>query len=287
MDIIFLFYMGEMQDKCGPFSTKKYTCYTSESLLKMRDAWNRMHPDDVIVHTSPQKIWNHFRTRFNDVCSIEKCWLRKIFTDSSREIGKIEHETFAPKRPSKWKKNPREWLTSIDISRVMSQYESKYKRFAFLGAVPVDFAGTLRNKKCVVNDLCVFDIKKYMDRGKTCFGMAINTDPHTRGGEHWTSLYMEIANNKASITFFDSSGIEPMDEVYDFADNIEEQLEPLGIKCKLYYNETRHQYSRSECGMYTIYFLSHMLNGKLSKFKINNMVIPDKEMIKMRNHFFG
>jgi hypothetical protein len=279
--------MGDGDSKCGPFSNKKYTCYTDDSLVKMRDKWNILHPDDMILYDTSKKIWDHFRSRFNDVCSIEKCWLRKIFSGDNREAGGIETETFAPKKPSKWKKNPREWLTSIDISRVMSQYESKYKSFAFLGAVPVDFAGTLKNNRCVVDDLCVFDIKKYMDRGKTSFGMAINTDPHTKGGEHWTSLYIDISNNKASITFFDSSGIEPMDEVYDFADNIEEQLEPLGIKCKLYYNEKRHQYSRSECGMYTIYFLSHMLNGKLSKFKINNMVIPDKEMIKMRNHFFG
>jgi len=279
--------MDAKPDVCGPFSTKKYTCYTDDSLIRMRDAWNERHPDDMIIDDNSKKIWKHFRNRFNDVCSIEKCWLRKIFSDNGGDIEEIENQTFAPKKPSKWKKNPREWITSIDISRVMSQYESKYKGFAFLGAVPVDFAGTLRNKRCVIGDLCIFDIKKYIDMGKTSFGMAINTDPHTEGGEHWTSLYLNIANNKASMTFFDSSGVEPMDEVYEFFDNIRDQLLPLGIKCKFYHNTMRHQYSRSECGMYSIYFITHMLNGTLSKFKINNMVIQDKDMIKMRNHFFG
>ena len=42
---------------------------------------------------------------------------------------KLINNFFAPFAPNEWKKNPNEWLSSIDISKVMKQYEKKYKNF--------------------------------------------------------------------------------------------------------------------------------------------------------------
>ena len=36
-------------------------------------------------------------------------------------------------------KNKNTWLNSLDISRVMKQYEDNYKNFRFLGPSPIDF----------------------------------------------------------------------------------------------------------------------------------------------------
>lgn len=279
--------MDDVKGVCSPMSTNEYTCYDDATLLKMRDEWNRRHPDDIILYTSPRKIWGHLRDRFSDVCSMEKCWLRKIFALGDSNIDTIESELFAPSRPKSWDTNPNEWLSSIDIEKVMSQYEAKYKNFVFLGALPIDFEGKLNGGMCVIDNMCTFDIKSYLARGKNKFGLIINTDPHTKGGEHWFSLYIDVSNNNAHITFFDSGGNPPPKKIKSFVKNITEQLKILDIPCDFTHNKLKHQYTTYQCGMYGIYFITKMLSGEMSKDDINKKRIPDSLMNEMRRRFFG
>ena len=48
-------------------------------------------------------------------------------------------ETFAPNMPDTWKKNPREWLDSDNITDVMKQYEKANPTFEFIGPTPIDY----------------------------------------------------------------------------------------------------------------------------------------------------
>ena len=274
----------DVKGMCSPLSNNTFTCYNNDTLMTLRDAWDKRHPDDKITDTSPIKIWEHFKDRFNNVCSKEKCWIRSIFPNGN---SKLEKELFVPDRPTSWNKNPNEWLTSVDIERVMKQYEKKYKSFAFLGAVPIDFAEESKNGTCVVDDLCMFNIKKYLSRGKNKFGLVINTDPHTKDGEHWFSIFIDVSNSKCNIYLFDSGGGSPPMKIKEFVKNIEKQLKPLNIPCLFDYNKKRHQYTTYECGMYGIYFVTQMLTGKLTMDDVHNGRISDDLMSKMRYHFFG
>jgi hypothetical protein len=71
-----------------------------------------------------------------NVCNKESCWLKQKFT-----AGKVDDlkESFAPESPEEWKSNPNEWLSSMDINKVMKQYEKAYKCFEFIGPSPIDY----------------------------------------------------------------------------------------------------------------------------------------------------
>ena len=38
-----------------------------------------------------------------------------------------------------WIKDYNEWLSTLDINKVMAQYEEAYPKFQYLGANPIDF----------------------------------------------------------------------------------------------------------------------------------------------------
>ena len=98
-----------------------FSCYTNKSLYKLRDLWNARHPDVKITSNSPKEIHRFISEKLSGVCNKESCWLKQ-----KAEFGPIQSEmadSFAPESPAEWKKNPNEWLSSIDIMNVMKQYE--------------------------------------------------------------------------------------------------------------------------------------------------------------------
>ena len=58
-----------------------------------------------------------------------------------------------------------------------------------------------------------------------------------------------------------------------------------GIQFTYFYNDIQHQYGNTECGIYSIHFLTEMLKGKPFKEYINQK-IDDKKMFRFRNKFF-
>ena len=97
---------------------------------------------------------------------------KKIFTtisflnsELSGDQKEIFQDSFKPYQPDKWEKNPNTWLSTIDINRVMEQYEDAYPNFQYLGANPIDFDKKMGNG--VFLKLCKLDIKK---DGKDCLG---------------------------------------------------------------------------------------------------------------------
>ena len=65
---------------CSPTNKgNDYTCYSSKSLLRLRNLWNTRHPDVKIKSVSPKEIWKELKYNMGDVCSTEKCWLRQEF----------------------------------------------------------------------------------------------------------------------------------------------------------------------------------------------------------------
>ena len=68
--------------------------------------------------------------------------------------------------PLSWKKKPTTWLSSLDILKVMKQYENVYKSFVFIGPTPMDFDKRLYKNECVWNEICKFDLSEYIRKGK-------------------------------------------------------------------------------------------------------------------------
>jgi hypothetical protein len=52
----------------------RYTCYTPDALLKIRDAYNKAHPENKVRAKGMKQIWSQLRERLTD-CEAEDCWL--------------------------------------------------------------------------------------------------------------------------------------------------------------------------------------------------------------------
>ena len=184
---------------CAPGKGSEHTCYSDESLMKMRTFWNSSYPNNKITATSAKDIWAQLYKKMNSTCSKENCWLEQPFM--RQKIDEEMRDSFAPKHPDSWNKNPNEWLSNVDIANVLKQFEKHYKCFKFLGPYPIDF-DLKKGGTCIEEEMCKFHIKDWMNKNKTKIGFVFNTDPHDKGGEHWISLFINAKTEE--IFFFDS-----------------------------------------------------------------------------------
>lgn len=280
---------NNFKGNCSPLTdNNSYSCFSEEALIRMRLLWNARHPNDKIETKDPIKIWSEFRNRYQDVCNSEQCLLRQKFVENKLG-GDIISYTFVPQAPKTWKKNINEWLSSIDIINVMKQYEKKYKCFEFLGPSPIDFDKQLLYGECVWEELCKFDLKKLLSKGKYKIGIIFNTDPHHSNGEHWVSLFINVrAKPSPFIFYFDSNGDKVLKEIKIFVDRVIEQGNKLGIDFIFQQNYPKlHQRGDSECGMYSLYLIIELLKeNKTYEYFMKNR-IPDKDVEEMRTVYFS
>jgi hypothetical protein len=198
---------GTQKINCSPSVENKTvnssTCYTPDVLIKIKDAYNKSHSkDEYIPWSNPQEIWRTLNKRLVN-CAKEDCWLSTIKDKQlARELKDV---IFAPEHPPEWLKNPNEWLTDLDISNVMKQYEKTYSNFKFIGPSPIDFdsrvergelpwadPGDSTDKVCVWEELCHLNVAKLLKRGITQLGMVFNLDRYDEPGSHWVSLYVSL-----------------------------------------------------------------------------------------------
>ena len=274
------------QVNCAPnLSREGYTCYTELSLLKLRDYWNKRHPDKRIDTDDTKDIWIQLKENMSNVCNTESCWLRQKFIDENLDKELLQY-TFAPKSPASWKKNPSEWLSSLDIDKVMKQYERVYPCFEFIGPSPIDFDNHKLYGECVWEELCKFDIYDYIKNGKNKIGIIFNTDPHYKDGSHWISLFINI--KKKFIYYFDSNGNKVPPQIKDLMEKIKKQANSMNLDLKIMDNYNfQHQKSETECGMYSLYFIIQLLMDTKTPEYFNTHKVPDPEVFKLRRVFFN
>ena len=268
---------------CSPKKQHEFTCYTSASLNKLKMLWNKRHPDAKIISNNSREIWENLKNNLSTICKTEKCWLNQGFMNNNLD-AELKNNTFAPMAPDSWKKNPNEWLNSLDINKIMKQYEYEYPSFTFIGPSPIDFNKTKLFGQCVWNELCNFSLKNYIKNGKNKIGIIFNTDPHYLDGSHWICMFIDIP--KKYIFYFDSNGDKIPKEIAILVKRITKQGENLGIKFKYYENKIEHQKSNTECGMYVLFVITQLLQNKMSPEMFKNR-IPDKDMEYLRNVFFN
>ena len=210
-------------------------------------------------------------------CIVEKSLI-------SQKEKKVLLETyFRPKMPDAWKKDPDMWLNSDDIANVMKQYEAAYPEFRFLGVVPIDFSApdpyVTEIKKCMNDQFCHVNLAEEKAKGRKILGAVFNLDPHYKDGSHWVALAIDL--KRGCSYYFDSYGMEPPQQVARFMRYLTTQDPTL----KLQSNGRRFQFSESECGMYSMYFLIRMIAGESFK-KFCRNPIRDKWMLEFRKVLF-
>jgi len=252
---------------------------TCSPLAKKKHAGKSCLPPDVLARVS-KSLTRKVGCKKND----GRC-LVKSSTLLHSEKMKILSDYFRPMQPSEWKANPHAWLTSDDINKVMKQLEEACPEFKFIGVVPIDFSApdpydkTSSTKKCLNPEFCHVDLKAEKAAGKKVLGAVFNLDPHYKGGSHWVGLAIDLDSSK--VYYFDSYGIKPPEQVARYM----RYLTLLDSNLVLESNGRRFQYSNTECGMYSMYFIYCMIKGVDFKKFCKNPV-SDKWMYKFRNIFF-
>ena len=283
---------------CSP-AVKKHaipnSCYTPKILLTIRDAYNKDHSaEEQITESDPTKLWQILNDRLVQ-CQKEDCWLNEI--DDANLRKRIDRYIFAPDKPYEWKKNPNEWLSNFDIMNVLEQYEQTHPHFEFIGPTPIDFDKVVSGN-CIQNELCRFELREQVKKRKTHIGVVFNLSPHTSGGSHWVSLFIDTRDRL--IFFFDSAGETIPKEVSEFVERVQaDAVELEGKKYRYHHNHPKeHQMGNTECGVYSLFFIITMLTGEceLARGKMNmrqklnlfkKRTIPDKYMEKYRSIYFN
>ena len=270
--------------QCSPENENDFTCYSNENLEKMKNLWNARHPYNLILSNDTRIIWNSLKENIGSTCNKESCWLKQKFMEGNLGSSLLNY-TFSPISPESWKKNKNEWLSSDDIIKVMKQYEKKYKCFDFIGPSPIDYDTHKLFGECVWEELCKFNLSNQIKSGKTKIGIIFNTDPHTKEGEHWICLFINI--KKKYIIYFDSVGNYTPSQINKFIKNVKNQGNNLDLKFKVYKNKLKHQRKNSECGMYCLFVLIQLLQDKITPEKLISKRIADEDMEKLRKKYYN
>jgi hypothetical protein len=250
-------------------------------LSRLRDSWNKQFPNHRIPLSIKKKesIWAAIRTRMNKQydCATEYCGVQKL---GDSEIKQNASTYFRPAKPTSWIKNPLEWLDTLNIGKVMEQYEPAFPHFEFIGPVPIDFDKRLEEwGKCVVDELCNLDLRALEAQGKTQIGVVFNLDPHDKPGSHWVCAFVDTKAKKAY--YYDSYGYEAGPEIKRFLRRCREQ------GCTdIIWNDIRHQRKKSECGTYSIYVIISLLKGR-SFADICQNPVDDDTMNAFRDLIFA
>lgn len=285
---------NEADKKCAPgIRFDAGSCIELFVLIKMAEAYNKENGEKEgaillsrnLETLNPRKykkyLVNEFNKRIGKKCTSQKCWSEqkfiKLMENQSRD--QLQNYTFRPDGPN----GKFEWLNTFDINKVVAQYEKKYTNFKFLGAVPIDFDDFDEF------NIRTLDYKKLVKSGKTKFGIVFNLDKHNESGSHWVAMYSDFT--KGEVFFFDSYGTRPVKRIRKLmrlhADFIKNEM---GIEVPRAdyndYNQIRHQYEGSECGVYSINFILRMAKGEEFD-EICQSKIPDKKINKCRNVYFA
>jgi hypothetical protein len=220
----------------------------------------------IKLHNTKAKLYNEIRSTLAKECKEESCWIEQDFIKSDHK-RKLQ-TSFRPVKPHEWYKNKRTWLNTFDILHVMKQYEKLYKDFSFLGVYPIDFRNKNSSGYCIGDSLCEFNIQQFLSKNKKQFAIVLNLDKHTQPGSHWVALYCNLnpKKNNFGIYYYDSVASRPGKEVKEFVNNITSQVlqyfpKEQANKFVAKFNITQKQYKNSECGVFSMVFITQALKN--------------------------
>ena len=280
------------KDHCSPKkSGSSISCIDQNLLLKVVDILNN-NKNENIKKENNHKLHEEISDKISEIsdCDSEKCWssIHEIVNNLTESELEQFKSSFKPRMPSKWKQNPTTWLTTSDIENCLKQYEGKHKNFKCYGALPMDF-DLKNNNSCVSGDLCNINIRRHLENDECCIGTVFNLDDHDEPGSHWVALYMDLKSKNReipSIYYFDSFADKPPKEIYVLVDNVKNQFKQnTNQDLEFLYNDIPHQKKNTECGIYSIHFITTMLQGKNFNEHINE-IKDDSFMNKLRNFYF-
>jgi hypothetical protein len=213
-------------------------------------------------------------------CDTQLCWTQhnKIVHNIDPKMRTVlSSQVWAPIGPYGY--NNYTWLNTLDINRVLYQYELVFLHFKFLGALPNDFDNLpllgIRN----------LNYKALLAKNKHQLGFIFNLDTSHETGSHWVAAYANLL--KGQVYYYDSFAVRPTKEVTKLLNRICDFCKTeLNIPdAEPEYNKIRHQFGESECGVFSIEFIHKLLQG-ISFEKYCKSKPSDAKINKLRTKFF-
>ena len=256
------------------------SCFTKTQLVNIVERYNKKYSDDPIkfsrTRTPYHELWNMLKHRLENTCGDKEwCWLDQSFMKNV-DGKKLLESQFKPRGPV----HKMNWLSTNNIVDVMSMYEKLYCDFKFFGAVPIDFDDFIKE---IIN----IDVSSLQRKGIHKIGIIFNLDTRYESGSHWVAMFADFID--PGVYYFDSYGECPAPEeirvlqkrLYGQLKKIHGQNVSVDCRCNMH----RHQYSNSECGVYSMYFILEMLKGRSFDFVTKNIIL-DEEIKKFRQVYF-
>lgn len=302
----------ELDNKyCSPkkfrYATKYNTCFTKKELQEIAKDYNNTQSQDtsgskhpyIKINQPKQVLYESIKTALEDRCADkEYCWADQAFLRSQTK-GVLTH-SLRPVKPEEWYQNPRTWLNTFNILDVMKQYEYYQRKFVFLGVYPLDFQNKYSSGSCIGDykiqkehhNMCSFHINDVLNNKKTHFAEVLNLDYHHQSGSHWVAVYCNLDPKKPNfgIYYYDSVADDIPHEVQTFMDNVHKQVmevfkPEISAKFEKKRNQIQKQFKNTECGMFTMVFLTRIIEYNLFA-DICRDIPNDDRVNQIRNIFY-
>lgn len=209
-----------------------------------------------------------------------------VFEKLDPVLGKLAKKELAERFKPEGPAASDTWLSNWDIQKVLVQYMRRFKFFLALEPVMYDFMD-------YDNELRDFDPEAARAKGITCIACVLNTDTSSGPGKHWVTMFIDLRHpDNKTFEFFNSSGKGPTSRVNKYFGELAERIGAT------YYHTAgqEHQFSDSECGMYSLYYIWHRLlealplesssaGASARKFALKSR-IPDKAAYQFRSKVF-
>jgi hypothetical protein len=248
------------------------TCFKMSELREIRDAYFA-ETGVKVPGRSACELYDGLLDKLS--CTKDRCVIRKLGVRP--ELRKKLRDALVPVAPRAWRENPTAWLSDHDIHAKVRELV-RNKKYRFYGVLPMDF-------EAVDSRLAALDAAAVRDSSSPKFVMVLNTDYDNMPGSHWVSLigYLKPSDPRHGFYYYDSNGNKPTPEVDRFVARLSDEL---GGAPPYQYNDTKHQRSSTECGMFCISFVDAMVNSRLSFADTCRQMEGDDEMVRRRTVYF-
>ncbi len=176
-------------------------------------------------------------------------------------------------------------LSNVNIDGVLGQWRRKYKMFFPYNFNMLDYKSHCFRNGRVENTpdtLHTINTAQLRDKGITLAACVVNSDKYIGNGKHWMALVVDFKGK--TIEFFNSGGNPPNVAWVDWMVKTRNELGDDHELVKV--SSIRHQRSKTECGVYSLFYIWSRLNGIPAAFFIKNP-ISDNHMFHFRQHLFA
>lgn len=184
-----------------------------------------------------------------------------------------------------------ELLSNTDIDQILQQWAAAFPDFYAYNFNMLDYTHySFRNGRVHkgADTLATVDLVELFTKFKCC-GCVINSDVYSGSGKHWMALFADNRGQNPTVEFFNSSGRSPAPEWISWLNRAKRAIDQVnkGTKqaAKVMFGNMVQQYSMTECGVYSLFYIWGRLNDVAPDYFMKNP-IRDELMFEFRAHLY-